>query len=151
MIRISRMKLVGIVGIILVGVGYVIFLNSNSSTISIKVYPVQCPEPNVTDFSTCAKPMALQQSEYFLNKEKQTVIIAHPSEPSVGLVAGVNCKIVDSSNWSCGDHSSSESDVGFVNGNYFSGGWGTNNGKWSIIYVTESQWNSINNGHEGPF
>jgi hypothetical protein len=137
---------------VVLGAGaYVVGQSTSSSSEGIIEYPVQCANPNATNFSNCTSPMALETSEYFLDKANQTVTITYPSQPNSTLVKGADCVIVDSSNWSCGSNEPPPlGGFGFKNGTYFSGGWVTNNGQWSIIYVSKSQWDSINHGQEGP-
>ncbi|HUD03120.1 MAG TPA: hypothetical protein VMR46_03890 [Candidatus Paceibacterota bacterium] len=141
------------IGIVVLVVGaYLIGQSSGISSGSITEYPVQCANPDATNFSNCKSPIALEQSEYFIDKANQSVTITYPSESNSTLTKRTDCVIVDSSNWSCGgDEAPPLGGFGFKNGIYFSGGWDTMNGTLSIIYVSQSQWNSINHSQDGPF
>ena len=145
-----------IIGLLVIFLGWTVFLwgnpNSSNNRNSVIMYPVQCSGFNIINFLDCKSPIALEQSEYFLDNDNQSVSVSYPSEPNSTLEHRTDCTIVDSSNWSCGGNEAPPlGGFGVKNDVYFSGGWSTDNGQLSIIYVRKSQWDSINHGQDGPF
>jgi hypothetical protein len=161
-----------IIFVILVGVYYIgKGINSPVASSDVTVYPVQCddwfsqsndpnsyasqmkglddgtnrnePEGEARNFQNCLKRRALSRISLKIDKANQQVIkwdIDNGGTPAFSK--SIDCTIVDSNNWSCDNKSSYP--FGFNDGSYFESDF------THVIFVSKTQWNSINNGAPTP-
>ena len=124
------------------------------------VYPVQCNDwidtsPTVVDFSNCKKPKALERQTFSVDASKNQVTQISPDNADVHQLN--YCTIQDAQHWSCGGYGLSkggsllglpDSPGGILASTQISrsGSNFSEKGLTNVIFVTESQWDSINNG-----
>jgi hypothetical protein len=118
------------------------------------VYPVFCEDwghtpPTTQDFSSCHKPYAYARETFTVDVPKNQVIQTSPDTTEVNKLN--YCTIQDETHWSCGDGSLLKMPGGILattkisrSGNRF-----YEYGLINVIFVTESEWSSINNGAPG--
>ena len=143
----KRWILIGaIVAVLLIG-GLLLF-GQNSAAFT--VYPVFCKDwgdtpPTTEDFSNCHQPYAYAREMFALNKDKGQITETSPDNGNFYTLN--NCTIQDNEHWGCSGQNNDA--FGYVDpsrsGDHFSenGAYGT---ATDTIFVTESQWDSINNG-----
>ena len=132
----------------------VIWLVASASYVkSITMYPVFCKDwvgakdwsytpPAVADFANCHKPQALPREVYTTDMENKRVIESSPD--SVTFYELTSCTIVDVQTWKC------EGGASMVGARSRNGQKFVAYGLTAVIFVTESQWASINNGAPSP-
>ena len=151
------MKKVGFIfdGVVIVIV-FLALVGGNSSTFT--VYPVTCvdwfgPAPSYTftppatqDFSNCHHPEAMERQTFSVDTSKDQVVQTSPDTSDVHKLD--YCTIQDGQHWSCGDGGFSKMPGGIFASTQISRGGDKFNeyGLTAVIFVTESEWNSINNG-----
>ena len=142
--------LIGGAIIIILIVGAYLFEQSQTT---FTVYPVFCKDwgntpPATEDFYNCHQPYAYARETFVVDKTKNQVTETSPDNSAFYTLD--SCTIQDTEHWGCG---SSNDAFGAVepsrSGDNFSekGYAGT---PIDTIFVTESQWNSINNGAPSP-
>jgi|ERR1035437_1117746 hypothetical protein len=125
----------------------VISLIGQNSNSEFTVYPVFCSDwikapPSVADFSNCQQPQALEREVYKVDMANQQVIESSPD--SALFYKLESCTVVDSQTWKC------ESGASMVGARSRSGEKFVAYGLTAIIFVSQSEWNSINNGAPSP-
>jgi len=133
-----------IIVVVLIGLAY---LGSQSPTFT--VYPVTCVDwfktpPPTTDFSNCHEPKAMNRQVFTADSSKNQVVETSPD--SADVVQLNSCTIQDNQHWSCGSISSMSGGMLAATETSRSGDNFAEYGLSGIIFVTESQWSSINNG-----
>jgi len=123
------------------------FVYSASKFSTITVYPVFCSDwvnttPLTFDFSSCQNPQAVPREVYTANISSQQVTESSPDTALVYPLEG--CNFVNAQNWSCTGGGSMVGARGYSAGKFVA------YGLTGIIFVTEAQWNSINNGAPSP-
>src|ERR1700683_4063620 len=135
---------VGVIIVILVVIGY-----SSKQNSTFTVYPVFCKDwgnnpPTTEDFANCQRPYAYARETFVVDQAKDQITETSPDNSSFYTLS--SCTIQDNEHWGCGQ---SYDAFGAVepsrSGDQFSenGAYGT---PVDTIFVTESQWDSINNG-----
>ncbi len=124
---------------------------------SYTVYPVGCAisdSANLTvnssgelDFTHCQNPQAGERETFKVDAGKNQVIETSPDSSDV--VALKDCTVQDDEHWSCGDYSNWSGGIFGAIVTSRSGDNFSESGLSGIYFVTESQWNSINNGKPG--
>ena len=133
--------------IVVIGAGSVYFVEQRS--VPFTVYPVFCKDwgntpPTPEDFSNCHEPYAYARETFLVDQAKNQVTETSPDNSNFYTLS--SCTVQDNEHWGCGPSSDA---FGAVkpsrSGDYFSenGVYGT---PVDTIFVTESQWDSINNG-----
>lgn len=159
---------IGLGMVVLVVVVYFVVQSSNSSVTGsdLTVYPVQCddwfptnynqnytddnsnePKGGARNFQNCLQKRALGRIAFKIDKANSQVIEWDPDITSSGFTKHTGCTIVDSNNWSC-DNDGLLGDItgfGSNNGIFFK------NGYVHALFVSKTQWDSINNGAPTPF
>lgn len=112
------------------------------------VYPVQCDDwfEGITvseNFENCLQPRALSRISFNINASSKEVIVWYmDDENDYAFSQKTNCIIVSSQNWSC-DHGNISS-FGFNQGKFFK------NDFYNVIFVSKSEWDSVNDGKPSP-
>ncbi len=132
------MKKIAIWVTVIIIVLFVYSSYSYNKNLNATLYPVLCKDleaqPFVNDFSKCKQPEALERFNFFIDTQKNEVLVTFKD---TGRILKLDpCTIIDELNWDCGLFSKND-------GNLRGGGSGVS------MYVTESEWNSINNGVPG--
>ena len=139
----------GVVAILII-VGYSV----EQRSVPFTVYPVFCKDwsstpPATEDFSSCHQPYAYARETFALNKDKSQVTETSPDNGNFYVLN--NCTIQDNEHWGC--TGANYDAFGGVDpsrsNNYFSEN-GVYNTPVDTIFVTESQWDSINDGAPSP-
>jgi hypothetical protein len=142
---------IGVVVVILIVIGYSAAQNS-----TFTVYPVFCQDwftgntpnpPAVQDFSSCHQPRAYERQTFSADTSKDEVIQTSPDTSDVHKLD--SCTIQDGQHWSCGGDFS-KMPGGMLAATQISRGGDNFNeyGLTNVIFVTESQWDSINKGKD---
>lgn len=133
----------------------------SSQTGEFTAYPVQCNDwfmstapytftpPATEDFSNCLKPEALAREVF--NVKNDQVFQTSPDPDVSGLDELKNCTIEDNQNWTCGGDNVSDVWSGGILDAIKISRTGDNFDEWGltgVIFVTESQWDSINGGKD---
>jgi len=144
--------------IVIVVVILLVEVYSASQSSTFIAYPVQCNDwimpsypwtvtaPDIQDFSHCAKPEAMDRQTFSVDISKNQVTEISPDTADVYKLN--YCTIQDSQHWSCGNGDYSGMPGGMVaatkinrsSDNFAEYGLST------MIFVTKSQWDSINGG-----
>lgn len=130
--------------------------NQNGGNQEIIVYPVQCddwikaaPPLETQNFQNCHQRRALDRVGIKIDKTNNTVVNWFIDENPPTFYTATNCAIANSDNWGCNNgaviSTGAGESFGFNNGKFF------NNAYTDVIFVSESQWDSINNGAPTPF
>ena len=133
----------GVAVIILIIIFYLATQNSNFT-----VYPIQCNNA-ATDFSSCTHPEALARETFNADTSKSQVIETSPDTTDVDNLN--YCTIEDSQHWSCGDNTAflySKMPGGILAATQISRSADNFNeyGLTDVVFATESQLSSLNNG-----
>ena len=141
------------IGLILTGVVVSIITLAiiGGTSSSFTIYPVQCNDwlstpPTIADFSNCHQAKALERHTFTVDTTKNEVTQTSPENADVKKLN--YCTIQDSQHWSCGDGSFSKMPGGILAATQISrsGDRYAEYGLTGVIFVTEDQWSSINNG-----
>jgi hypothetical protein len=144
----TQALLLGMVAVLIIGA----YLFENQNSASFTVYPVLCKDwannpPAVEDFANCHEPYAYAREVFTLNESKNQITETSPDNSSFYTLN--SCTIQDNEHWGCGQSydafgavSPSRSGSNFSENGYAGSPIDT-------IFVTQTQWNSVNNGAVG--
>lgn len=136
----------GVAIVILVIGAYLI----EQSSAPLTVYPVFCKDwgntpPATEDFSNCHQPYAYARETFVVNQAKSQITETSPDNSNFYTLS--SCTIQDGEHWGCGPSSDA---FGSANQPSRSGDNFNENGAYGspvdTIFVTEAQWDSVNNG-----
>jgi hypothetical protein len=152
-------KIIYLSVIIVILLGVSIFYFKDKTSI-FTAYPVFCQDwfntndttintfnpPAIQDFSNCHKPKAEERQVFSVDINKNNVIQTSPDNSSV--IKLDFCTIQDTTHWSCGSGDLSKMPGGMLAATQINRSADNFNeyGLYSVIFVTKSQWESINNG-----
>lgn len=119
-------------------------------------YVVWCWERNPQSFENCSQKIAYDRDAYKVDVTNNKIISWNPDSRNPSFSehnsSGKDCTIVGINNWGCGNllYNAGLIDLrfGFNNGKYFNSRYDSG---IHILYVSKTQWDSINNGKPTPY